>query len=186
MQVLNRRGMNGLPQDIVRGADGMLGSPAVEENCWPYWWEKPQAHCEPVQRILCIPTPAQGVQTVVVSLIVPAGFMFVMKGMLQNFATGNNPSPFVDGSGDILWTIDVDIPIGATNLSGYPIADFSNMQDERGSKLGPWEVPGYRVFEQYQHLRYKVTTSANIPVGAPNFIRCGLFGWWEKMIQPQK
>ncbi len=177
-----RRGLSGIPQDIVAGANGMLGSTALQDNSWPYFWSEPGPNTQYVPFVNSIPTPAPGVITEVLALQVPSGFRFIWNGMRQNYFTSVSPSPFVEGSGDILWTVDVDNPVGSTALSAFSLAYLSNMADERGSKLGPWPVVGFNVFAAYQTLRYKVVTTASIPVGAPNFITCGLFGWWEKAV----
>ena len=174
-------GLNGPGQDAVRAAQGMIGNPSLSDTAWPYWWEHPRQNAEIVQRVNSIVAPPNGASTVVVTLEVPAGFRFVLKAIRQTFQTNiTTPPPFIDGSGDILWTIDVDTPANAPALSGYPIADLANMADQRGSQERPWPIYGYSVFSPYQTLRYKVITTAAITPGAPNFITCGLFGWWEK------
>lgn len=184
MQVLrNGRGLSGPPQDLVSGANGMLGSAAVQDNSWPFWWAVPRSNAQYVQRVASIPAPTVGVITEVVELTVPVGFRFILRAIRQSFATGVQGAPvWVDGSGDILWTIDVDAPTGATALSGYGLPDLSAMADARGSQFGPWPIEGYTVFEPYQTIRYKVLTTPNIAAGAPNFITCGLFGWYEKAL----
>lgn len=177
-----RRGFSGVMQDTVAGANGMTGKNALQDDSWPYFWREPGPNTQYVQRVASIPTPAAATQTEVLTLLVPAGFKFILNAIRQNFYTSNAPSPFVEGSGDILWTIDVDNPIGSTAISSFGLPDFTNMADERGSKLGPWPIDGYTVFDEYQTLRCKVTTTAAIPVGAPNFIVCGLFGWWDRFL----
>lgn len=177
MQVLNR-GMGGSPQELVKGATGIA---AAEEESWPYWWLFPRKGTQFKQSVGSIAAPNPGVLTEVCEVVVPSGFVFVLRAIRQNFATAANPSPFVDGSGDILFTVDVDVPIGAIALSGYPLPDLSGMADERGSKLAPWPLEGYTVFTPYQVVRYKVITTNVIPVGSPHFITCGLFGWLAEL-----
>lgn len=183
MQVLRPNGMAGIPQDTVIGANGMIGSSALQDDSWPYFWREPGPNTQYVQRANSIPAPLPTVETEVLSLPVPPGFKFILNAIRHGFSTGIDGAPvYVEGSGDIVWTIDVDKPVGANSLSGYALPDFFRMKDERGSKLGPWPIDGYTVFDEYVTLRYKVLTTAAIAAGAPNFITCGLFGWWEKAL----
>ncbi len=189
MQVLRNggRGMAGLPQDLVRGADGMIGSKAVQEDNWPFWWLKPHSNTQYRQPQKTIFAPAPATLTEVVSLTVPAGFVFILRAIRQTFQTGiDGAAVFVDGSGDILWTVDVDRPIGTTGFSGYALPDMFEMAEQRGSQENPWPIEGYTVFDEYQTIRYKVETTNAIAqggAGSPNFITCGLFGWLEKALR---
>ena len=184
MQILNgRRGLRGVPQDLVAGANGMLGTAALQDTSWPYAWVVPRAQTQYVQRVASIPAPAPGVLTEVCEVQVPGALCFIMRGIRHSFSSGIGGAPvFTDGSGQILWSIDVDNPIGSIAISGYGLADLTNMADQRGSQLGPWPIEGYTVFDEYQTIRYKVITTADIAPGAPNFITCGLFGWFDKAL----
>ena len=178
-------GFGGMPQTLVTGADSLMRSGATTQgavNNLPFWLF-PKAGTQFRQPSKSIPTPAAATLTQVLSYTVPAGFRFILRGIRQEFNTGTGGGPiWVPGSGDILWTIDVDTPIGAPALSGYALPDLSSMADARGSQLGPWPLEGCTIFDEYETLRYKVLTTTNIPVGAPNFITCGLFGWEEKAL----
>ena len=74
-------GMHGLPQDQVRAANGMLGSSAIQDESWPYWWAVPRSNAQPVQEVQSIPAPVAGVPTEVASVIVPVGFRFVLRAI---------------------------------------------------------------------------------------------------------
>lgn len=161
----------------------MLGAAALQDDDWPYWWCVPRANTLPVQQVASIAAPAPGVLTEVCEVVVPTGFVFVLRGIRHSFSSGIGGAPvFTDGSGQILWTIDVDNPIGSVALSSYGLPFMSNMADQRGSQLGPWPIEGYQVFDPYQTIRYKVITTADIAPGTPNFITCGLFGWFDKAL----
>jgi len=183
VQVLSR-GFAGVGPDMIKSASAMIGTEATNSNQWPYWWRQPRSDAQAVQRCLSIAAPVAGVLTEITRVTVPEAMVFVLTGYRQNFATLTNPTPFVDGSGSILWTVDVDNPIGSgTNaLAGYAVPDLYNMSDERGSKLGPWPIDGYTVFRPKQVIRYKVITTADIPAGDPNYITAGLFGWFCKAL----
>lgn len=180
----NGRGLAGPPQDQVRSANGMIGSKAIQDETWPYWWAVPRANAEHVQRVRSIPAPPNATVTEVLALQVPAGFVFVLRSILQGFSSGISGAPvWTEGSGDILWTVDVDNPTGSLSFSGYGLPDLTLMAESRGSVgFGPWPVEGYNVFNPYQTIRYKVVTTAEIAPGAPNYITCGLFGWYEKAL----
>ena len=88
---------------IILGANGMLGSAAVENTAWPYWWIVPKAHTQYVQRVASIPAPAPATLTEVCQVDVPAGFVFILRAIRQTFQTGTGGAPiFTDGSGSIL------------------------------------------------------------------------------------
>ena len=181
----SRRGMgnNGLPQNTVAGADSLIGTPTTGDDSWPYFWEYPRRNAQIVQRVNSIPAPAQGVATEVLNLQVPPGFQFVLKAIRQTFQTQvGGATVFVDGSGSILWSVNVDIAAGAQALSGFALPDLANMADQRGAQDRPWPIYGYAVFGPYQTLRYIVQTDSSINPGAPNFITCGLFGWWQPLL----
>jgi hypothetical protein len=168
---------------MVRGANGMLGSSALQDNSWPYWWVVPRANTQYVQRVGSIVAPPNATITEVCRVEVPAGFCFILRGIFHSFTTGIGGAPvFVDGSGDIQWTIDVDQDVGAIALSGYGLPDLTNMAYQRGSVIAPWPIEGYTVFDPYQIIRYKVATTAAIAPGVPNYITAGLFGWFDKAL----
>lgn len=181
-QLLRRRGLMGVPQDLVRGANALQAQRDDESTSWPYFWIQPRALTQSVPRIASIPTPTQGVQTLITSVQVPAGFNFILAGILHGFNTpAGSGVTWTPGSGSILWTVDVDVPIGATAVSGYGLPDLTNMAEQRGSlELGPFPLQGYNVFGPYQVIRYKVTTDVTIPVAGGNFIFAGLIGWFDK------
>ena len=184
MQVL-RNGLSGPPQTLVTGADNLMrnGAGLQQDSAVLPFWLFPKSNTQFVQKMASIPAPAAATPTQVLLLSVPPGFRFILRGIRQEFNTGTGGGPvWVAGSGDILWTIDVDLPIGVPAISGFALADLANMAEARGSAIAPWPVEGYNVFDEYMDIRYKVTTTANIPAGAPNYITCGLFGWWEKAL----
>lgn len=184
MQVLRNRGLGGPPQDLMRGANQMLGKQLLENDNWPYFWEAPRVNTQYVQKVVSIPAPATATLTEVLEVQVPSGFCFVLRAIMHTFASGIGGAPvWVEGSGDILWTVDVQDPIGSVPIAGFGLPDLTNMAESRGSTMfGPWPVEGYTVFDPYYVIRYKVITTAAIAPGSPNFITCGLFGWYDKLI----
>lgn len=180
-QLLRRNGMGAVPQDLVRGADALQAEKQDSDNAWPYFWKQERAFTQGVPRVAFVPTPAVGVVTLVTSVQVPAGFNFILEGFTHGFSPASGGVVWIPGSGDILWTVDVDVPIGATAVSGYGLPDMTAMDGPRGSlEQGPFMLPGYNVFGPYQVVRYKVVTTAAIPVAGGNFIFAGLIGWFDK------
>ena len=188
VQLLNRslsRGLRGAGQDAIAAANQIT----TDRAKWPYRWLQPGPDAQYKQPVASIPAPAllNFQQTEVLSLTVPAGFIFVLRAILQTYQT-NSGSIFVNGSGDILWTVDVNIPVGIPTLGGYALPDLSNMAEQRGSFADkPWYLEGCTIFQAYDTLRYKVATNtANIAPGLPNVISCGFFGWFEPAIEAPK
>lgn len=182
MQVLrHRNGLGAVSQDLV-GAANVLQQQKEDANAWPYFWRQPRAFTQSVPRIKSIPTPAPTVNTLITSVSVPAGYNFILAGVLHGFNSSvGGASVWTPGSGDILWTVDVNVPIDAVAVSGYGLPDLSAMAEQRGSlELGPFPLDGYNVFGPYDVIRYKVVTTANIPEGGGNFIFAGLIGWFDK------
>ena len=186
MQVL-RRGMNGIPQDIVAGADSLLETPAINENRWPYSWLEPRFNTQYKQPVASIAIPAISANfTEVLALKVPSGFRFVLRSIMHTFQS-SIAGQFVDGSGELLWTINVDQPVGIPNFSGFGLPDLSNMAEQRGSlRDGPWQLEGYTVYDAYQIIRYNVRNVSSGAAGAPNFTTCGLFGWLEPLLDTSR
>lgn len=183
MQVLRRnRGFAGVPQDLVRGANALQTQKDDLDSTWPYFWREPRSFTQSVPRIKSIPTPNPATVTEITSVTVPAGYNFILAGVLHGFVSSvGGGVVWTPGSGDILWTVDVNVPVDAVAVSGYGLPDLSNMAEQRGSlELGPFPLDGYNVFGPYDVIRYKCITTASIPVAGGNFIFAGLIGWFDK------
>lgn len=169
---MNRHnGMGAAAQDQVRGAYAVLDR---DRNEWPYWWVYPRENTQSVPFSQSIPLPVAGVLTEVMELQVPAGFCFVLRGIRHTYQGAG----FVDGSGDLLWTIDVDNPNTAVSIAGFGLPYLTNMAEQRGDQARPWPIEGYAVFNEFQTLRYKVISALGVS-GAPNLVTCGLYGWFD-------
>lgn len=126
---------------------------------------------------LVIPSPAYGVanQTVLASYQCPSNFVAVLKGILATF----EGSSFVPGSGNIIWTVDVDVPVPAVaGTAGYAFDGYGKLLTPMGSYAnGLWKIyPGLR-FADLEVVRLKVQTVAVVGQGAPNFMNGMLAGW---------
>lgn len=179
--MIRRNGFGGIPQDLVRGANVLQAQQETENTNWPYWWLQPRANTQSVPRIASIATPAVATSTLITSVSVPPGFNFILRGVIHGFSPAVGGVVWVPGDGSLLFTVDVDVPVGANSVSGYGLPDLVSMAEPRGSlELGPFPLDGYNVFGPYQVIRYKVTTTAAIPVAGGNFVFAGLIGWFDK------
>jgi hypothetical protein len=141
---------------------------------WPYPWEFPQENSNDAQPFGSIPCPAGGVLTEIMEYTVPTGMRFYLKGIVQQFVGAG----FVQGSGNALWTLDQDTPIGASPLQGLSIPFYYEQPFTLGSfDNGPWLFSMPHIFEAGDTLRSKVITDGTIPAGAPNFFVTILTGW---------
>jgi hypothetical protein len=99
---------------------------------------------------------------------------FYLAGLVQQFAGAG----FIQGSGNALWTLDRDTPIGAAPLQGSSIAYYSQQPFTLGSfDDGPWFFRKPWVFEAGATIRSKVITDGTINAGAPNYFISILCGW---------
>ena len=159
---------------------------------WPYTHVFPPPQAVRVEPEGELAAPAVGVQTVVLQYQVPDGFQFAFTGLIAVY-TG---SGFVLGSQDITWVLDVNTPI-ATPAGGagqgYPIQGMSPSFLPKGglspgpsgifSIFAPWPIPMPEILGPLDILRSKVTTTAAITPGAPNFFVTVFLGWmWESTL----
>jgi hypothetical protein len=121
-----------------------------------------------------IPSPGYGVanQVILAQYQVPTGWLAYFAGVLMSFdGTGFHP-----GSGDIVWSVDVNRDLGAPLTLGYAEKDFGSILVPLGSyAAGPWPVDWRHT--DGETIRLKVYTVANVGVGVPNFMTGGLFGF---------
>lgn len=145
----------------------------------PFPWDLPPENSTPIYQPGTIPAPLAATQTVVTSYLVPDGHLFVLKSRLNWFEGANSPGPsFIRGSGDITWTTDVNTPIGITAPQGEPIQGLQSETFNVGSpEFGPVQWWGRKVFMPLDIIRVKVTTTAAINPGAPNYFTSILVGW---------
>lgn len=113
-----------------------------------------------------IVTPGPGVDNLVLQCDVPIGYESMLYGLvLQYTGTG-----FVEGSGDIIWRVQV----GTRWLKGYGNSLFS-----RGTERQPFHLADYARVNSGSRMRVFVNVpnlSGLIEVGK-SFITCALQGW---------
>lgn len=141
---------------------------------WPYPWLFPPPNAKNRLPFGSVAAPAGATPIEIMEFTVPTGMRFYLVGIIQQFVGAG----FIQASGNALWTLDKDTPIGSGNLQGSSIADFTNQPFTLGSfDDGPFPIEDPLVFEAGATIRSKVTTDGSIPQGAPNFFVTVLAGW---------
>jgi hypothetical protein len=113
--------------------------------------------------------PAPTVLTVLLSYQVPSGHQFALTGVMWNFE--GPPGGFVPGSGDIIWTLDVNNPLtpSALAIAGRYIQGFGSELAPIGSYEKPWWFSRPRIFAPSDLIQLKGLTTLNIAQNSGNF-----------------
>ena len=116
-----------------------------------------------------LPAPAPTVLTVLLSYQVPSGHQFALTGVMWNFE--GPPGGFVPGSGDIIWTLDVNNPLtpSALAIAGRYIQGFGSELAPIGSYEKPWWFSRPRIFAPSDLIQLKVLTTIAINQNSGNF-----------------
>lgn len=117
----------------------------------PTWIDPPDGW-ENLDLLNYVALPAIAGEAVILSFRIPQGRNGIIKKVGNNFVGGG----WVEGSGDVTWSIQVDgaPPPGATS--------YDSILGSLGSPANPVEIAGFRVFEN-QLLTVEVNNIA-IPV----------------------
>lgn len=142
---------------------------------WPFPWIYPPDSAEPIFRAGSIEAPAYGSDTEVLLYKVPAGLQFALCEIIQIYVGAS----YVPGSGDILWTLDMDAPVGVTALQANPLPGLFQIPVPLGALIGPnicaaglgarWQFKKPFIIKPETELRSKVKTVQNVSTGSPNF-----------------
>lgn len=157
--------------------DDQVSAAALRERALPpFYTESMPPNAVPFYVEGSAASPAYGAanQIVIASFQCPSNFLAVLKGILATF-----DGAFVPGSGNILWTLDVDIALPAvTGQAGYQFDGYGNMKFPKGSYAsGLWRIEQALRFKDGETCRLKVQTVAVVGQGAPNFTSGALAGW---------
>ena len=100
------------------------------------------------------------------SFQVPDGMVFSLRGVqVLGFVASWNPA-----SGDLLFTLAV------TSGGNRNVDYLQNIDIEMGSPELPYPIGGRLEFEPLDILQWSVLASANVGIGAPNFVEAVLWG----------
>ncbi len=137
-----------------------------------YPWTIPPDQRTPWKQDGSIITPALNVIAQIWEYQIPDGFYLVLDRI---FHTLDPLGLLIEGSGSIIWLIDVNYPLGSSEATWRPVAQFTG---QMGSvQNGPFPV-GPLQFRGGDVIRYKVViTDPAIPVGVPNVISATAEGW---------
>lgn len=150
---------------------------------WPYPWVHMPENGRPFNRVGSVVAPAFGdVNQVAVTGVqyeVPAGYVGVLRGLFwQYVGTG-----FVNGSGNVVVTVDVNTPLGTTPATAFNLPDYSNMVVAIGDANYPWPVDGGWFLREGDMVRMKAYTVATVGTGAGNYVLGGVQGWvWPSAV----
>jgi hypothetical protein len=163
---------------LVTGREAAKAARALQtlverRDAWPFPHSYAPPNSQRVQVVQSIAAPVVGVQAVVAAYTVPLGFRFWLTDIVQLF-TG---SGFIPGRGDATWQLDKNSPVGIANLSALLIDGFAALDVTLGSLLFPWPLRMPELLEPNDVLRSKVTTTAAIAAGTPNYFTSMFLGW---------
>lgn len=125
------------------------------------------------------PAYGSGNQVQICQYQVKPGWYSLICGVVLGF-TGSGPSPL---PGDIIYTIDIDRPLG-DSTAGYGEKDYTAVGLQLGSlQFVPWPV-------EFKHqdgeiIRVKAYTTGNVGTGVGNWITAALIGY-EWAITPRE
>lgn len=120
------------------------------------------------------PNPAFGVQIVLCTYQVQIGYEGYLQAVMA--VEQGDGGTWVVGSGDIFWTIDVDIPLGNPLATGYAVPGYANIVRPLGSFEEPWPICRGWKMHGGETYRLKFQTVQNVNVGAPAFAFGSLLG----------
>lgn len=160
---------------------------------WPYTHAFPPPQAVRVNSEGSIVAPAVATQTIVNQYQVPDGFQFAFTHLINLYSGAG----FILGAPSITWVLDINqpitVPAGGT-AQGYPVQGLSPSFIPKGGTGGissapgpgvfaPWELPMPEILQPLDILRSKVTTTAAITPGAPNYFIAIFLGWiWETTV----
>lgn len=143
---------------------------------WPYPWEYVPEDGQEFEVFNSVAAPAYGTanRTTVCTYQVPIGF----AGVLKAFMCTASVTGFIQGSGSVVWNIDVNVD-SSTLVAGYSAAGYETIKTDRGSFERLWPVyPGQSLrYRGGETLRLKVRTVDTVGTGAPNYMHGCLKGW---------
>ena len=158
----------------VQGAEQVRRQVANRE-AWPYEHLFPPPDSIPVHQIgsVAVPTAVSmgGSAAVVLAYTVPSGYKFILHAILQAWGPG------VFNPGDLVWTVDVNTPLGIPNVQATYVQGLAFIPIPLGSwQYGTlWPLVRPYEFDALDLIQSKVT-NINLSAGPPNCVS-GFFGY---------
>jgi hypothetical protein len=138
------------------------------QELWPYEWLFPPKYARRVRApgTLDVATMVAGTQAVIVGYTVPTGFSFVHTHILRSIG---NATGFIEGSGNALWSLDVNIPLGVPSVQGYQVQGFAldsvTLGSFNGQPIFPWPMVQPEIYKSLDLIQDKVTITVDITGG---------------------
>ena len=172
--------MRSMGPRIVTGPEAVKAAASIaatqdRRDQWPYPWSFPPPRASRVFRFASLLSPAPATETEVLLYRVPQGYRFWLRSIVLNYVGAG----FTAGSGDILWTLDKNRPVGTAPLQGETIQGFGNVPFPLGSFQYPWPLELPELLGPTDELRSKVIVTAAIPTGGNNYFHSIVCGWLE-------
>lgn len=146
---------------------------------WPYPWVDMPIDGRPFSRRGNFQAPAFGAgnQITLASFEVPMGYNAVVTHLFTGYFGTTAGGAWVNGTGTVFWSVDVNTPLGASPVAGYGLPDYALFDLSIGNAAYPWPVSGGWVLEDGDVIRVKGYTVATVDVGAGTALYGGVIGW---------
>ena len=147
-------------QRMYSGVDSVLAADVVRRDQsnrekWPYMHVYPPVNAEPVHLIGNVLVPAQGSTVVTLAYMVPPGFRFYLRGLIQTYVG----AAFIPG--DALWTIDRNTPVGVPNFQAQLEQGLVNIPVPVGS-FSPFTTDQFARCYEFEPLDLVQSKAKNI------------------------
>jgi hypothetical protein len=154
-------------------------------NAWPYpWvWAPPGAVSFFAHGSFAAPAYGANNQIVLCEYDVKQGWEGVLTDVMVIYSDPNGT--WIEGSGDILFDIDIDRPLGNPLSTGRFLPDYHSILTQLGDLQQPWPVRGGWRMKQDETYRVKAQTVQNVTIGSPAFMHGALLGWVWPMSRTQ-
>ena len=165
--------------EAVKAAD-KLRKLQSNRDLWPYEWVYPPPDSERVhaEGTVDVSTLTAGVAGLVLSYQVQNNYRFMLNGLVLLYIGSGT---FTPGDGNVVFGLDINVPIGVTSLQGYPVQGFDNSGIPKGAYqsgvYAPYPLaPRPEFIGPSDTVRAKVTVSAGIQ-GAGGRVLAIFDGW---------
>lgn len=147
---------------------------------WPYEWVFPPPDSQRVHHegTVDVSTLTAATAAQVDSYQVQNNYRFMLNGVVLLYVGSGT---FTPGDGNVVFGLDINVPIGVTALQGYPVQGFDNSGIPKGAYLSgvffPYPLaPKPEIIGPTDQLRSKVTVSASIIASGGRVI--SIFDGW--------
>ena len=155
--------------EAIRAAE-LLRKLEDRRALWPYDWIYPPPDSQRVHQefVLQVSAITPGTQIQIGAYQVQNNYRFMFTGLVQLYI---GQSAFTPGDGNVVWALDINIPVGVTSPQGHPVQGFSPSGVPKGAYISgvfsPYPLtPKPELLAPLDTLRSKVTITGNITTGS--------------------